>query len=196
LTRESNPPVFEPTGAAPAGEVEEGAGRIELDFTDSSLKQVAFVERRNARGRRVDEPMKQPWDEENVLWIDLAPGTYLVWWHDGQGEHVGLHLRVEAGRLTRVPVTSDQVRVLPIEPGMARLVVTVRSADGKPRWNVEPEIDPVPWIADVLAFHATDANGHTQLDLLAGTYEVRVDELSQRVLLVDGQRTELVSDAK
>ena len=111
LTSAPQAPVAQPTGDAPE-DVEEEAGRIEVDFTGSDLAQSAFINRRNSKGREVDEPMKQPWDEDNVLWIDLAPGTYLAWWHNEKGEHAGVRVRVAEGRTTRVSVDSDLVRVL------------------------------------------------------------------------------------
>jgi hypothetical protein len=184
-------PVVQPTGKAPE-DVEEEAGRIEIDFNDSELAQAAFINRRNSKGREVDEPMKQPWDEENVLWIDLAPGTYLAWWHNEKGEHAGIRVRVAEGRTTRASVNSDLVRVLPIRPGMGRLVVIVRDADGEPVRGVEPTINPVPWIPDVLSFHATNSIGQTQLDLAVGTFEIKVGEQAKRVTLQNRKRTELV----
>jgi hypothetical protein len=191
VTQPAEAPVAQPTGDAPE-DVEEEAGRIEVDFNDSDLAQSAFIKRRNSKGRWVDEPMKQPWDEENVLWIDLAPGTYLAWWHNEKGEHAGARMRVAKDRTTRVSVNSELVHVLPIRAGMGRLVVITRDADGAPVAGVDPVINPVPWIPDVLSFHSTNESGQTQLDLAVGTFEIKVGEDAKRVTLEDRKRTELV----
>ena len=65
-------------------------------------------------------------------------------------------------------------------------------AGGEPVAGVDPVINPVPWIPDVLSFHSTNEIGQTQLDLAVGTFEIKVGEDVRRVTLKDRERTELV----
>lgn len=180
-----------PQAALPAdADVEEGLGRIEIDFGDDATGRDVGFEVTTLGGKRETWPFSA---QEGLAWEDVPPGEYLPFWTraDRLGRW-GARVRVEAGRVTRLRADDPAlVFELPMRPGTGCVDVEVRTAGGMPLPHVEIVLQGRGSAGVEQLEGWTNGDGRARFECLPGPCTVRAGGRSVPATVVAGQRVEV-----
>jgi hypothetical protein len=183
-------PVAPQADLPPEAEVEEGRGRIEIDFGDEAASRDVGFEVATLGGKR------DVWTfsaQGGLAWEDVPPGEYLPFWTpaDRLGRW-GARVRVEAGCVTRVRADdASLVFELPMSAGTGWVDVEVRTAAGVALPEVEVVLEGSGSAGPEQLEGWTNREGWARLECLPGPCTVRVGGRSVPATVVAGQRVEI-----
>ncbi len=157
-------------------------GLIEVDFEGYDGERQAWVAWRSIQGAF------ENWEESaeegsSTVRFSLDPGTYDVWWLDGQdGRRRGTRASVESGQLTRLRA-ADHRTVPPVPDGLGILDLEVAATWGG---GLETWVD---LICSEEASVGINARGHGSAALYPGRYGLVIGDHREEVEIAAGRVT-------
>ncbi len=166
----------------PANEAEEESQHLEVDFTGFTAERTAWVALRSMKGTA--EAASYDADEDGVAWVGLSPGTYEVWWFDGDGARLGTRASIEDGKVTVLRAV-DHASPAPMPAGLGFLRLEVVATWGGGLG------DEYVWIRDrdSAEMVRTDARGHACVILSPGRYVADIGEHKSDFAVEEGRMT-------
>lgn len=161
---------------------EEEYEHLEVDFEGFQGERTAWVAVRTIQGGVTEED----WGVEAASYIGLRPGTYEVWWYDGEGNRLGTSAKIEVGKVTRLRAI-DHRGPAPTPKGLGILKVHVGASWGGVIAGAR--VDICDWDNWECLLLETDARGQVTVALLPGRYHVQIGDQESEAVVEEGRTT-------
>jgi hypothetical protein len=159
------------------------AGFIEVDFDGVEGDRQAWAGRRTMRGGYEEYEANPPKEGESVALLCLAPGTYDVWWLDGEGRRRGCRAAVEDLMRTRLRA-ADFRTAPPVPAGLGILDLEVTATWGGGLASVVTILG-----RGETGAVETNVSGHGTTTLFPGRYILKIGDHREEVTIAEGKAT-------